>query len=103
MHRQVGPLELDEHGVARRGVLVRHLVMPGMAEDSRAILRWLAEEVSPDTYVNVMGQYRPAHRAMEFAELARPVGADEVEAVRGEALRRGLRLDRRRPARRLWV
>jgi putative pyruvate formate lyase activating enzyme len=103
MHRQVGPLELDEHGVARRGVLVRHLVMPGMVDDARAILRWLAEEVSPDTYVNVMGQYRPAHRAMEFAELARPVGADEVEAVRGEALRQGLRLDRRRSARRLWV
>ena len=48
-------------GIACRGVLVRHLVMPGLLEDSRAIFRWLAEQVSCDTYINIMAQYHPAH------------------------------------------
>jgi putative pyruvate formate lyase activating enzyme len=60
MHRQVGPLRVDERGVALRGVLVRHLVMPGLLDETREIMRWLAEEVSRDTYVNLMDQYRPA-------------------------------------------
>jgi putative pyruvate formate lyase activating enzyme len=47
--------------VACRGVLVRHLVMPGQRDESKAILHWLADEISPDTYVNIMGQYHPAH------------------------------------------
>ncbi len=64
MHRQVGVLGFDAHGVAQRGVLVRHLVMPGMAEDSASIFTWLAGELSVDTYVNVMGQYRPEHRVL---------------------------------------
>lgn len=54
MYQQVGELKVDEHGVALRGVLVRHLVMPGMLDDTREILRWLAEELSTDTYVNIM-------------------------------------------------
>ena len=61
MHRQVGPLKLGRDGVARRGVLVRHLVMPGQLEEARAIFSWLAE-LSPDTYLNVMGQYRPQYQ-----------------------------------------
>ena len=61
MHRQVGELRFTSDGVACRGVLVRHLVMPGMVEESRAIFRWLAEEISPDTYVNIMAQYHPEH------------------------------------------
>src|SRR5688572_1620332 len=65
MHRQVGPLVLDEHGLARRGVLVRHLVMPGLLEETREIFRFLASEVSAETYVNVMDQYRPEYRASE--------------------------------------
>ena len=60
MHRQVGALRFGADGVARRGVLVRHLVMPGQTEQSAAIFEWLAREVSTETYVNVMGQYRPA-------------------------------------------
>lgn len=59
MHRQVGPLELDERGLAVRGVLLRHLVMPGMLEETEAILRWVAEELGTDTYLNLMAQYRP--------------------------------------------
>jgi putative pyruvate formate lyase activating enzyme len=62
MHRQVGDLRFDRDGLARRGVLVRHLVMPGLLAESARIFRWLAGSVSPDTYVNIMGQYRPEHR-----------------------------------------
>jgi putative pyruvate formate lyase activating enzyme len=65
MQRQVGPLRLGPDGVARRGVLVRHLVMPGLGDETAAIFEWLAREVSPDTFVNVMRQYRPAHRVGE--------------------------------------
>jgi putative pyruvate formate lyase activating enzyme len=62
MHRQVGPLKFDGDGVALRGVLVRHLVLPGRLEETAAIMKWLAEEISPDTFVNIMGQYRPCYR-----------------------------------------
>ncbi len=61
MHRQVGPLRFGRDGLARRGLLVRHLVMPGQEHEAAAIFRWLADEVSPDTYVNIMDQYRPDH------------------------------------------
>jgi putative pyruvate formate lyase activating enzyme len=59
MHCQVGDLELDEGGVAVKGLLVRHLVMPAGIKETREILRFLANEISKDTYVNVMDQYRP--------------------------------------------
>ena len=61
MHRQVGPLRFGPDGLARRGVLLRHLVMPGKVDEARAIFQWLANEVSRDSYVNIMGQYRPEH------------------------------------------
>ena len=60
MHRQVGELKFGRDGCAR-GVLVRHLVMPGQSAEAEAIFRWLAKEVSRDTYVNIMGQYRPTY------------------------------------------
>jgi putative pyruvate formate lyase activating enzyme len=62
MHRQVGDLRMTPEGVAQRGLLVRQLVMPGQVEESRQIYTWLAREISPDTFVNIMGQYRPEHR-----------------------------------------
>jgi putative pyruvate formate lyase activating enzyme len=62
MHRQVGDLTFGEDGLARRGLLVRHLVMPNHLDDSREIFKWLAEEISPDTFVNIMDQYRPQHQ-----------------------------------------
>ncbi len=62
MHRQVGVLKLGEDGLAKRGVLLRHLVMPGFLNETRAILAWVARALSPETYVNLMGQYRPAFR-----------------------------------------
>lgn len=93
MHRQVGELVVDRDGLAVSGLLVRHLVMPSLVEESRAIVRWIAEEISPDTYVNLMGQYRPEHRVPGSARFAdidrRPTGA-ELAAVRAAARAAGL-------------
>ena len=91
MQRQVGDLVIDG-GVATRGLLVRHLVMPGHSEDSRRVIDFLAE-VSPRCCVNVMGQYRPLFRADEFAEINRRPLPDEVAKVKSYALKRGLRVD----------
>ena len=66
MHRQVGDLKLDEDGLAYRGLLVRHLVMPGGLAGTEEIMRFLAEEISPYTYVNIMRQYYPAHLADNY-------------------------------------
>ena len=72
MHRQVGDLRFGRDGLARRGLLVRYLVMPGQQEEASAIFRWLAENVSPDTYVNIMAQYRPQFRVRGPGAGSRP-------------------------------
>jgi putative pyruvate formate lyase activating enzyme len=80
MHSQVGDLKVDREGFALRGVLVRHLVMPGMAEDTREVLSWLAS-VSQDTYVNILDQYRPAWKANtdpSYAAIKRRVLLEEM-------------------------
>ena len=95
MHRQVGDLAVED-GLARRGLLVRHLVMPDGGEESREVLEFLAG-LSPNTFVNVMGQYRPAGRVRpggEWPELERRPDPAEVAAVRRYAADLGLRLDR---------
>ncbi len=86
MHRQVGPLQVDSQGVAVRGVLVRHLVMPGGEADARRVFEFLADEVSGDTFINIMGQYRPAGKAAtgrypEIAGLPDWREVDRAEAV----------------------
>ena len=91
MHRQVGDLETVD-GVARRGLLVRHLVLPEGLSGSEAIVDFLADEVSDRTFVNVMGQYRPEYRAHDHPELSRSPTAGEIEKVRSYAADRGLRL-----------
>jgi putative pyruvate formate lyase activating enzyme len=98
MHRQVGDLQLDERGIARRGLLVRHLVLPEGIAGTAETVRFLAEEISPDTYINVMGQYRPAWRVQQrqIAPLNRPVTPAEVEQATAIAEEAGLRLDERR-------
>ncbi|NIN69594.1 MAG: hypothetical protein GTO63_33910 [Anaerolineae bacterium] len=104
MHRQVGALKFDENGIAKRGVLVRHLVMPGNVAGTESIMRFLAEEVSSDTYVNMMAQYRPAGKvsAEKYAEINRRITTDEFEAAMLGARRAGLwRFDDRRPLRAL--
>jgi putative pyruvate formate lyase activating enzyme len=94
MHRQVGPLVMDEDGVAIRGVLLRHLVMPGGAAGTAEIMRWVASELGPETYVNLMDQYHPACRvsAMEYPEINRCITRSEfreaVEAFRAAGLSR---------------
>ena len=103
MHRQVGDLVLDEHGIARRGLLVRHLVLPEGLAGSEEIFRFLAEEISPNTYLNIMDQYRPAYRAAEYPPLDRPLRPEEYQKAVELARKAGLkRLDRRLP-RFLWL
>lgn len=81
MHRQVGDLVLDAKGRAVRGVLVRHLVLPGYFEESRAILSWLASQLSPHTYVNLMGHYRPYHLAKDSPPIDRGLRREEYQTV----------------------
>jgi putative pyruvate formate lyase activating enzyme len=91
MHRQVGDLVLDEHGMARRGLIVRHLVMPGLLSETEAILRFIADELGRDTYVNVMAQYYPAGRTSEFPEIDRRLYCTEFARALGLADDLGLR------------
>jgi putative pyruvate formate lyase activating enzyme len=91
MHRQTGDLMFRD-GLAVRGLLVRHLVMPGCVEDSRSILDFLAKEISPNTYVNVMNQYRPCYLASEHTEIDRRLTADEFEEAWNYAQSKGLRV-----------
>lgn len=90
MHRQVGDLAMSD-GLATRGLLVRHLVMPGQAEQAKEILEFLASEISPNTFVNVMGQYRPMHCAARYPEINRRPADAEVIDAKALAARLGLR------------
>lgn len=104
MHRQTGDLVVDEHGLALRGLLVRHLVMPEGLAGTAEVMRWLAESVSPDTYVNLMDQYAPAGKvgANRFPELNRRITHGEYREAVAAARAAGLwRLDQRR--RRGWT
>ncbi|MDR7438657.1 MAG: radical SAM protein [Armatimonadota bacterium] len=98
MHAQVGDLMVDEDGIALRGLLVRHLVMPGMLEDTREILHWLGQ-LCRDTYVNVMDQYHPAWKARtdpRYRDINRRIFPEELEQAYQYAREAGLwRLDRR--------
>ena len=94
MHRQVGDLEVGADGLARRGLLVRHLLMPGQGEETAAILGFLATEISPSTYVNIMAQYHPCGQAERFPELCRGVSGAEYRQALACARSLGLaRLD----------
>ena len=96
MHAQVGDLKLNADGIAERGLLVRHLVLPNGIAGTEQVMQFLAREISPDTYVNVMDQYRPAYRAGEYPELDRMITAAEYEAALEAARKAGLRrIDRR--------
>jgi putative pyruvate formate lyase activating enzyme len=96
MHRQVGDLVLDGQGIARRGLLVRHLVLPEELAGTEQVLAFLAEEISRNTYLNLMDQYRPCYRADEYPPLDRPPSDSEYAAALSLAQRYGLkRLDRR--------
>jgi putative pyruvate formate lyase activating enzyme len=97
MHRQVGAMAFAADGLARRGVLVRHLVMPGGLAGTRELARWLAEDISAETYVNVMAQYHPAGAALDgdadgrCADITRPITAAEFREAMRDARAGGLR------------
>ncbi|MFW5713579.1 MAG: radical SAM protein [Brevefilum sp.] len=92
MYRQVGDLTLDEEGIATHGLLVRHLVLPNDIANTEKILRFLAEHVSKDTYLNIMAQYHPAYKAGEYPELDRSLRPKEYRRV--VQIARGLGLTR---------
>ena len=104
MHEQVGPLTFDDQGLATRGVLIRHLVMPGGLAETSEILRWIASELGPDTYVNLMDQYYPAGKVggERFPEINRRLTSAEFREAQTIARDLGLRrLDERNPHPRL--
>ncbi|RJQ26144.1 MAG: radical SAM protein [Peptococcaceae bacterium] len=90
MHGQVGDLVLDERGVAARGLLVRHLVLPGDLARTEKVMEFLAEEVSRNTFINVMDQYHPAYRALNYPELSRRITREEYREALKAAERAGL-------------
>ena len=97
MHRQVGDLVIDPNGLAIRGLLVRHLVLPQNLAGTRMVMRFIATQISRNTYVNVMSQYRPCGRAWEVPALSRPTTDKEFEQALREAEEEGItRLDQRR-------
>ena len=104
MYRQVGDLTIDTGGVATRGLLVRHLVLPEGLAGTADVVQFLATEISPHTYLNVMDQYRPCHQAHTRPPLDRPLTRQEYQQAVDLALAAGLtRLDdRRRLAVWLW-
>jgi putative pyruvate formate lyase activating enzyme len=103
MHRQVGDLVTDERGVAQRGLLVRHLVMPNGLAGTDKVVKFLAEEISPRTYLNVMSQYRPMHKAHQYSEINRRPTLEELQEAVDLAQKAGLtRLDERKP-RLVWL
>jgi putative pyruvate formate lyase activating enzyme len=100
MHRQVGDLIVDERGVALRGLLVRHLILPDDLAGTREVLRFLTQKISPNTYLNLMDQYRPCYKAQEYPELNRRITREEYARAVQWAEELGLRrLDERVPFR----
>jgi len=96
MHRQVGDLQIDESGVATRGLLVRHLVLPDGLAGTEGVVKFLAEEISPSTYLNVMAQYHPCYHASDYPQLSRPITREEFSEAIELARCHGLhRLDER--------
>ena len=95
MQRQVGDLKMDEQGIAQRGLLVRHLVLPHRLAGTAEIVRFLAQEVSPNTYVNIMAQYRPCYQAHKVPLISRPLLQEEFREAIALARKEGLhRLDK---------
>ncbi len=91
MHRQVGCLKTDEENIAYKGLLVRHLVMPENLADTDKIMEFIANEISRDTFINIMSQYYPACKSYEFPELSRRITVSEYNKAIGHAKRSGLK------------
>lgn len=101
MHRQVGDLDLDEWGIAWRGLLVRHLVLPEDTAGTEQVMEFIAREISPNTYVNIMDQYHPSYRIARYPALCRPLRGNEfisaVTSAEHQGLRRGFEGARQSP------
>ncbi len=98
MHRQVGDLVMNSRGIATRGILLRHLVMPEGKATTREAMTFLRDEISPNTYVNIMAQYRPAGESASFPEIDRAITGNEYDQALRIAAEVGInRLDERRP------
>jgi len=81
MHRQVGVAKPAEDGLMYRGLMIRHLVMPNDVSGSREVMKWIANELPKDTYVNIMGQYRPMYKAMDYPKINRRLTYSEYDSV----------------------
>jgi putative pyruvate formate lyase activating enzyme len=83
MFRQVGNLKLDSRGIAIKGLLLRHLILPNRIAGTEKFLKFVAENLSKTTYINIMDQYKPAYKAMEYPEIARGIKRSEyAEAIK---------------------
>jgi putative pyruvate formate lyase activating enzyme len=91
MHRQVGDLIIDERGIALRGLLVRHLVLPEGIAGTKEVVRFIAEEISRNTYINIMDQYYPCYKAFEHPPLDRRITTKEYSEAVKIALDAGLK------------
>jgi putative pyruvate formate lyase activating enzyme len=91
MHRQVGDLQVNAAGLAERGLLVRHLILPNHLAGTGQVARFLVEEISPNTAVNIMDQYRPTYQAGKHPALNRPVTAAEMQSALQSARQAGLK------------
>jgi putative pyruvate formate lyase activating enzyme len=99
MHRQAGDLEINREGVAQRGLLVRHLVLPHGSAGTKGIVNFLSEEISRNTYINIMAQYHPCYKAFQIAGLGRRISSAEYDEALSLARKTGLsRVDKIHPA-----
>lgn len=96
MHKQVGALLIDIHGQATRGLLVRHLVMPDLLDDTESILNFISTSISTDTYINIMDQYRPCGNSGKYPELTRSISPEEYSRAMESAEKAGLKRIHRR-------
>jgi putative pyruvate formate lyase activating enzyme len=90
MHRQVGELQIDSEGIARLGLIIRHLVMPHNIAGTDRFVQWVARELTPSTRVNIMAQYRPEHKAFDYPEISRRISTEEWNQARKWASDAGL-------------
>ncbi len=91
MYRQVGNLVTDEHGIAKRGLIIRHLILPGGLSGTESVMKFLAEEISEDVFISLMSQYFPAYRSSDHEEINRRINEKEYDEAYDIKMRYGLK------------
>ncbi len=81
MYRQVGAPQLNEQGIMKKGLMIRHLILPNQIENSKNVLKWIKENMDNNIYVSIMAQYFPTYKARELDELNRKLTKEEYEEV----------------------